>query len=145
MADLILDTSDYTVHQLREYIREHYDVRAEAAPLVLSVMSFGYKYGVPSEADLVFDARFLPNPNFVPALKALSGNNAPVIRYMKRQAETSRFLKKLEDFLAYVVPQYVKEGKSYLTIGIGCTGGRHRSVMISQRHRRTGCRRGGTR
>jgi UPF0042 nucleotide-binding protein len=92
-------------------------------------MSFGYKYGVPTEADLVFDARFLPNPNFVPALKALSGNNAPVIRYMKRQAETSRFLKKLEDFLAYVVPQYVKEGKSYLTIGIGCTGGRHRSVM----------------
>jgi RNase adapter protein RapZ len=131
MADQILDTSDYTVHQLREYIREHYDVRAEAAPLVLSVTSFGYKYGVPSEADLVFDARFLPNPNFVPALKALSGNNAPVIRYMKRQAETSRFLKKLEDFLAYVVPQYVKEGKSYLTIGIGCTGGRHRSVMIS--------------
>ena len=131
MADQILDTSDYTVHQLREYIREHYDVRAEAAPLVLSVMSFGYKYGVPSEADLVFDARFLPNPNFVPALKALTGNNAPVIRYMKRQAETSRFLKKLEDFLAYVVPQYIKEGKSYLTIGIGCTGGRHRSVMIT--------------
>ena len=131
MADQILDTSDYTVHQLREYIREHYDVRAEAAPLVLSVMSFGYKYGVPSEADLVFDARFLPNPNFVPTLKALTGNNAPVIRYMRRQVETGRFLKKLEDFLAYVVPQYIKEGKSYLTIGVGCTGGRHRSVMIS--------------
>jgi RNase adapter protein RapZ len=131
MADRFLDTSDYTVHQLREYIREHYDVRAEARPLVLSVMSFGYKYGVPLEADLVFDARFLPNPNFVPALKALTGNHAPVIRYMKRQAETARFLKKLEDFLGYVVPQYVKEGKSYLTIGIGCTGGRHRSVMIA--------------
>ena len=131
MADMILDTSDYTVHQLREYIREHYDVRAEASPLVLSVMSFGYKYGVPSEADLVFDARFLPNPNFVPTLKPLTGNNAPVIRYMKGQPETARFLKKLEDFLFYVVPQYVKEGKSYLTIGIGCTGGRHRSVMIT--------------
>ena len=131
MADQFLDTSDYTVHQLREYIREHYDVRAEAAPLVLSVMSFGYKYGVPSEADLVFDVRFLPNPNFVPSLKALSGNNAPVIRYMKRQVETPRFLKKLEDFLVYVVPQYIKEGKSYLTIGVGCTGGRHRSVMIT--------------
>jgi RNase adapter protein RapZ len=130
MADLILDTSDYTVHQLREYIREHYDVRSESAPLVLSVMSFGYKYGVPSEADLMFDARFLPNPNFVPALKALSGNDSPVIRYMRRQKETARFLKMLEDFLAYVVPQYIKEGKSYLTIGIGCTGGRHRSVMI---------------
>jgi RNase adapter protein RapZ len=86
MADLILDTSDYTVHQLRDYIREHYDVRAEQSPLVLSVMSFGYKYGVPSE---------------------------------------------LDDFLSYVIPRYVKEGKSYLTIGIGCTGGRHRSVMIA--------------
>jgi RNase adapter protein RapZ len=131
MADMILDTSDYTVHQLREYIREHYDVRAEAAPLVLSVMSFGYKYGVPSEADLVFDARFLPNPNFVPTLKPLTGNHAPVIRYMKRQRETARFLKKLQDFLSYVVPQYIKEGKTYLTVGIGCTGGRHRSVMIA--------------
>jgi len=131
MADMILDTSDYTVHQLRDYIREHYDVRAEAGPMVLAVTSFGYKYGVPSEADLVFDARFLPNPNFVPTLKALNGNNPPVIRYMKRQRETARFLKKLEDFLFYVVPQYVREGKSYLTIGIGCTGGRHRSVMIT--------------
>jgi UPF0042 nucleotide-binding protein len=131
MADMILDTSDYTVHQLREYIREHYDVRAEAAPLVVSVTSFGYKYGVPSEADLVFDARFLPNPNFVPTLKPLTGNNPPVIRYMERQAGTARFLKKLEDFLSYLLPQYVKEGKSYLTIGIGCTGGRHRSVMIA--------------
>jgi UPF0042 nucleotide-binding protein len=131
MADLILDTSDYTVHQLRDYIREHYDVRAEQSPLVLSVMSFGYKYGVPSEADLVFDARFLPNPNFVPSLKALTGNHAPVVRYMKRQPDTARFLKKLDDFLSYVIPRYVKEGKSYLTIGIGCTGGRHRSVMIA--------------
>jgi UPF0042 nucleotide-binding protein len=131
MADLILDTSNYTVHQLRDYIREHYDVRTESGPMVLSVTSFGYKYGVPTEADLVFDARFLPNPNFVPSLKPLTGNNAPVIRYMKRQKETERFLKKLEDFLSYVVPQYIKEGKSYLTIGVGCTGGRHRSVMIT--------------
>jgi UPF0042 nucleotide-binding protein len=131
MADRLLDTSDYTVHQLRDKIREEYDVRAEGTPMILSVMSFGYKYGVPPEADLVFDARFLPNPNFVPALKALTGNNAPVIGYMRKQKETARFLKKLEDFLFYVVPQYVREGKSYLTIGIGCTGGRHRSVMIA--------------
>ncbi|PYQ12737.1 MAG: RNase adapter RapZ [Acidobacteria bacterium] len=131
MADLILDTSDYTVHQLRDYIREHYDVRHEAAPLVLSVMSFGYKFGVPSEADLVFDVRFLPNPNFVPSLKALTGNHAPVIRYMRRQKDTAVFLDKLQAFLAYVIPRYIKEGKSYLTIGIGCTGGRHRSVMIA--------------
>ncbi len=131
MADLILDTSDYTVHQLRDYIREHYDVRHEAAPIVVSVMSFGYKYGVPSDADLVFDVRFLPNPNFVPSLKALTGNHAPVVRYMRRQKDTAVFLDKMKSFLSYVVPRYIKEGKSYLTIAIGCTGGRHRSVMIA--------------
>jgi UPF0042 nucleotide-binding protein len=131
VADLVLDTSDYTVHQLRDYIREHYDVRHQAPPIVLSVMSFGYKFGVPSEADLVFDCRFLPNPNFVPSLKALTGNHAPVVRYMKRQPDTDVFLKKLRGFLGYVLPRYVKEGKSYLTVGVGCTGGRHRSVMIA--------------
>jgi UPF0042 nucleotide-binding protein len=132
MADTILDTSDFTVHQLRDYIREHYDLRPDAAAqMVVSVMSFGYKYGVPPEADLVFDARFLPNPNFVPRLKPLTGNNAPVIRYMKQQKDTGRFLRRLDEFLAYVLPQYKKEGKSYLTIAIGCTGGRHRSVMIA--------------
>ena len=132
MADLILDTSDYTVHQLRDYIREHYDVRAEQSPLVLSVMSFGYKYGVPSEADLVFDARFLPNPNFVPSLKALTGNHAAGRALHEAPDETPRASSRsFDDFLSYVIPRYVKEGKSYLTIGIGCTGGRHRSVMIA--------------
>jgi UPF0042 nucleotide-binding protein len=131
MADMILDTTDYTVHQLREYIREHYDVREQAAPLVLGVMSFGYKYGVPSEADLVFDVRFLPNPNFVPRLKPLTGGDAAVVKYMRRQADTESFLKRLRGFLDYVLPRYVKEGKTYLTIAIGCTGGRHRSVMIA--------------
>jgi len=131
MADLILDTSDYTVHQLRDYIREHYDLRSHATPLVLSVTSFGYKNGVPSEADLVFDARFLPNPNFVPKLKPLTGTHPAVVRYMRRHRATATFLAKLLSFLSYLVPQYIREGKSYLTIGIGCTGGRHRSVMIA--------------
>jgi UPF0042 nucleotide-binding protein len=131
MADFILDTSDYTVHQLRQYITERYDLRHGAAPLQIAVTSFGYKYGVPSEADLVFDVRFLPNPNFVPTLKPLTGNDAPVVRYMKRQTDTDTFLQRLRSFLSYVVPKYVREGKSYLTIGIGCTGGRHRSVMIA--------------
>jgi UPF0042 nucleotide-binding protein len=131
MADLILDTSDFTVHQLRDYIRERYDLRGDAPPLVLSVMSFGYKFGVPSEADLVFDVRFLPNPNFVPNLKPLTGNDPPVVRYMRRQKDTARFLSHLKEFLAYVIPRYIAEGKTYLTIGIGCTGGRHRSVMIA--------------
>jgi UPF0042 nucleotide-binding protein len=131
MADLILDTSDFTVHQLRDYIREHYDLRAGGSPMVVSVMSFGYKYGVPSEADLVFDCRFLPNPNFVPSLKPLTGSHPQVVRYMKRQKDTDEFLKRMDSFLGYVLPRYVREGKSYLTIGIGCTGGRHRSVMLA--------------
>ncbi|MCI0571339.1 MAG: RNase adapter RapZ [Myxococcaceae bacterium] len=131
MADMILDTSDYTVHELREYIRERYDVRSRAAPLALTVMSFGYKYGVPMEADLVFDCRFLPNPNFVPALKPLTGNQAAVVRYLRRQAETPLFLKRVRSFLHYVLPRYVREGKSYLTVAVGCTGGRHRSVMVA--------------
>jgi UPF0042 nucleotide-binding protein len=133
MADLILDTSEYNVHQLRDYIREHYDLRSEAAPLLISVTSFGYKYGVPAEADLVFDARFLPNPNFVPRLKPLTGEHRAVVRYLEKQDDTAGFLARLSSFLGYVVPRYVAEGKSYLTIAVGCTGGRHRSVMIANR------------
>jgi UPF0042 nucleotide-binding protein len=131
MADLILDTSAYTVHQLRDYIREHYDLRSEGSRLVLSVVSFGYKYGVPPEADLVFDVRFLPNPNFVPALRRRTGNDPAVVRFLKREPETGVFLAKVRDFLGFLLPRYIKEGKSYLTIAIGCTGGRHRSVMIA--------------
>jgi UPF0042 nucleotide-binding protein len=131
MADLILDTSSYTVHQLRDYIREHYDLRAQAGQMVVSVVSFGFKYGVPSDADLVFDLRFLPNPNFVPRLKRLNGNDAAVVRYMNQQEETRVFLSKLEGLLAYLLPRYQREGKSYLTIALGCTGGRHRSVMMA--------------
>jgi RNase adapter protein RapZ len=131
MADLILDTSHYTVHRLRDYIREHYDLRSSATPLVVAVMSFGYKYGVPAEADLVFDVRFLPNPNFVPALKRLTGSHPRVVRYLKRQKDTTALLTRLLDFMAWLLPRYVREGKTYLTIGIGCTGGRHRSVMIA--------------
>jgi UPF0042 nucleotide-binding protein len=131
IADLILDTSDYTVHQLRDYIREHYDLRREGSPLVISVTSFGYKYGVPTEADLVFDVRFLPNPNFVPTLKPLTGGDPPVMRYMRRQKDTAGFLKRALSFLEYVLPRYEKEGKSYLTVAVGCTGGRHRSVFIA--------------
>jgi UPF0042 nucleotide-binding protein len=144
MADLILDTSKYTVHELRDYIREHYDLRAQASPIVVSVISFGYKYGVPTEADLVFDVRFLPNPNFVPALKRLTGNHPSVVRYMRRQGDTQAFLDRLGAFLRYVLPRYVREGKSYLVIAVGCTGGRHRSVMIANELGRELGRRGYT-
>ncbi|MBW1688331.1 MAG: RNase adapter RapZ [Deltaproteobacteria bacterium] len=132
MADLILDTSGYTVHQLRDHIREQYDLRAEGSPLVVSVTSFGYKHGLPSEADLVFDVRFLPNPNFVPALKRLTGRHAAVIRYLRRQPDTAKLLAKLKSLLGFLLPRYQKEGKSYLTIAVGCTGGRHHSVMIAE-------------
>jgi UPF0042 nucleotide-binding protein len=133
MADLILDTSEYSVHELREHIGTLYDVRESGGGLRMTVMSFGYKHGVPSEADLVFDVRFLPNPNFVRRLKRLSGRDAAVVRYLDRQAETVGFLKRLTGFLKYLLPRYRREGKSHLTIAVGCTGGRHRSVMIAER------------
>jgi RNase adapter protein RapZ len=131
MADLIVDTSSYTVHQLRDYVRDHYALRSETGRLVVAVMSFGYKFGVPAEADLVFDLRFLPNPNFVPSLKALTGHHPKVVAYLNRQKETKIFLGKIKSLLAWVIPRYVREGKSYLTIAVGCTGGRHRSVMVA--------------
>jgi RNase adapter protein RapZ len=131
MSDMILDTSDFTVHELRDYIRDRYDLRGEVAPLVLTVMSFGYKHGLPAEADLVFDVRFLPNPNFVPRLKALTGRDRAVVRFLRRTPETEGFLKRARSLLAYVIPRYIREGKSYLTVAVGCTGGRHRSVMVA--------------
>ncbi len=132
LADHILDTSGYTVHELRDYVRERYEARAaEDRRLVVSVLSFGFKYGLPAEADLVFDVRFLPNPNFVAALKKLTGQDPAVVRFLRRQRDTGRFLAKVTDILAFLLPRYVKEGKSYLTIAVGCTGGRHRSVMIA--------------
>lgn len=131
VADVILDTSAFTVHQLRDYVRERYDVRTEGRRMSVSVLSFGYKHGVPPEADLVFDARFLPNPNFVAHLRRLSGNDAPVVAYLKRQGETAAFLKRVLALLRYVVPRHEREGRSYLTVAMGCTGGRHRSVMLA--------------
>jgi UPF0042 nucleotide-binding protein len=132
LSDVILDTSDYNVHQLREWIRERFGLGGDAAPMVLSVVSFGYKFGVPQEADLVFEVRFLPNPNFVPRLQALTGADRAVVRYLRRQPETLRLLKRLGGFLRYLLPRYEREGKSYLTIAIGCTGGQHRSVMVAE-------------
>jgi UPF0042 nucleotide-binding protein len=131
MADVILDTSRFTVHQLRDYVRERYDVRAEGRRMVVSVLSFGYKHGVPPESDLVFDARFLPNPNFVPRLRRLSGADAAVVAYLRRQPETLAFLRRVLSLVRFVLPRHEREGRSYLTIAVGCTGGRHRSVMLA--------------
>jgi RNase adapter protein RapZ len=131
MADLILDTSEYSVHELRDWVRERYGRRDASRPLVVSVLSFGFRHGVPPEADLVFDVRFLPNPNFVPALKRLTGNDPAVRSFLMRQSDTRALLARLEDFLGFLLPRYIREGKSYLTVAIGCTGGRHRSVTVA--------------
>jgi UPF0042 nucleotide-binding protein len=131
MADVILDTSRFTVHELRDYVRERYDVRGEGRRMVVSVLSFGFKYGLPPEADVVFDLRFLANPNFVPALRRKTGNDPEVVRYLRRQPETAAFLRRALALVRYVLPRHEREGRSYLTIAVGCTGGRHRSVMVA--------------
>ncbi|MCG6923394.1 MAG: RNase adapter RapZ [Acidobacteria bacterium] len=131
MADLILDTSRFTVHQLRDYVRERYDVRTEGGPMVVSVLSFGFKYGVPAEADMVFDARFLANPNFVPRLRRLTGSDPKVVRFLRGQPDLAPFLRRIQSLVGFVLPRHEKEGRSYVTMAIGCTGGRHRSVMIA--------------
>jgi UPF0042 nucleotide-binding protein len=135
LADEIIDTSDMTVHELRQFFMALSRGRSRGR-LVITVLSFGYKHGVPVDADLVFDVRCLPNPHFVSTLRRRTGRDRAVIAFMERDQSTIEFIKRLEDYLRYVVPYYMAEGKSYLTVAIGCTGGRHRSVMIAERLRR---------
>jgi UPF0042 nucleotide-binding protein len=132
MADEIVDTSDLTVHELRARFMALARVRVQRTPLIVTLLSFGFKHGLPLDADLVFDVRFLPNPHFVPSLKPLTGRDRRVVRFMLRHEATKEFIQKLTDMLQFLVPQYVSEGKSYLTIAIGCTGGQHRSVMLAE-------------
>jgi len=134
MADEIVDTSDMSVHELRQFFMGLSRNRSRAT-LMVTILSFGYKLGVPVEADLMFDARCLPNPYFVPALRRRTGRDRAVAAFMERDDSTREFIDRLESYLRYVVPHYVAEGKSYLTVAIGCTGGRHRSVMIAERLR----------
>ena len=132
MADEIIDTSELTVHQLRQAFAGFSGVtRDEKTKLPVTIVSFGYKYGIPTDADLVFDVRFLPNPHFVQRLRLKTGKDRDVVKFMRQHAVTGQMLDRLTDLLQFLIPQYVTEGKSYLTIGIGCTGGRHRSVMIA--------------
>ena len=137
MADLILDTSNLTVHELRDVFMRMSRDQGERAAMVVTLVSFGYKNGVPLDADLVFDVRCLPNPHFVETLRPLTGRDRAVVRYMRRYASTREFLDRLTAFLKFALPQYVQEGKSYLTVAIGCTGGRHRSVMIAEELKKT--------
>ncbi|MBI5492125.1 MAG: RNase adapter RapZ [Deltaproteobacteria bacterium] len=132
-ADKVIDTTDFNVHQLREYIKEHFSASfAPQEKMSVNLISFGYRYGVPTDADLVFDIRFLPNPYFVNSLKWLDGRDEKVREFVLSRAETKEFLERLKGFLDYLMPLYLKEGKSYLTIAIGCTGGKHRSVVIAE-------------
>jgi len=133
-----------TVHELRQFFMGVSRDRARA-PLVVTLLSFGYKHGVPVDADLLFDVRCLPNPHFVPALRRRTGRDRAVVRFIEREPSTRDFIARLEDYLRYVIPYYVAEGKSYLTVAIGCTGGRHRSVMLAERLKKALSEVGGTR
>jgi UPF0042 nucleotide-binding protein len=131
LADEVVDTSDHTVHSLRKLLLERFSPRGEAAPLRVQVLSFGHKFGSPRDMELLFDVRHLPNPFFVDGLRELTGSDRRVVKYLKSQPEVEETVQRFSDLLYYLLPQYKREGKSYLTVGIGCTGGRHRSVMIA--------------
>lgn len=132
LADHIVDTSEMTVHELRQAFTGVASGRAPGSQLVVTVLSFGFKHGIPVDSDLLFDVRFLPNPHFVPELRAHTGRDAEVIEFLERAPATHQFLDHTVNLLKFLVPQYVNEGKSYLTVGIGCTGGRHRSVAVAE-------------
>jgi len=131
-ADKIINTSLFNVHELKSVISDIAQKSKNFAPMKINILSFGFKYGIPHEADLVMDVRFLSNPHFVPELKNLDGKNERVKNYVLDNDEARRFLKKYLDMLDYLIPMYEKEGKAYLTIAVGCTGGRHRSVTIAE-------------
>ncbi|HET9400156.1 MAG TPA: RNase adapter RapZ [Candidatus Acidoferrales bacterium] len=131
VADVVIDTTKFNVHELRAFITRRFQERRDR-PLLVSLVSFGYRYGIPSDADLVFDVRFLPNPQFVTRLRKYSGKDKRVARYIRSFPQTGEFLKRIEGLLTYLIPHYIREGKSYLTIAFGCTGGRHRSVMMAE-------------
>ena len=131
LADEVVDTSDHTVHSLRRLLLDRFGAGREASTLRVQVLSFGHRFGTPRDMELLFDVRHLPNPFFVDGLKSLTGADRRVVKYLKSQPEVEETLRRFTDLLNYLLPQYQREGKSYLTVGIGCTGGRHRSVMIA--------------
>ena len=131
LADVVIDTTQFNVHELRHFVTNRFK-NPDKRPLLVSIVSFGYRYGVPSDADLVFDVRFLPNPHFVPRLRPYTGQDPKVRQYIRSFPQTAEFLRRIESLLIYLIPHYIHEGKSYLTIAFGCTGGKHRSVMLAE-------------
>jgi len=136
LADYTIDTSKFNVHELRDVVRDLFARSDQRPGLVIYVTSFGYRYGIPPDSDLVFDVRFLPNPNYVPEFRPLSGRHPKVAAFIRKHPQTREFIDRVTDLLLYLIPHYVREGKSYLTISFGCTGGHHRSVMIADEIRR---------
>jgi len=132
LADIVIDTSKFNVHELRAHITERFREQASEKSILVSCVSFGFRNGVPEDADLVFDVRFLPNPHFVEAFRPLTGRHPRVAKYIRSFPQTQEFIERISDLLIYLLPHYIHEGKSYLTIGFGCTGGQHRSVMIAE-------------
>jgi UPF0042 nucleotide-binding protein len=131
LADVVIDSSQFNVHELRQFVNQRF--RSESKrPMLVSLVSFGFKFGVPTDADLMFDVRFLPNPHFVPKLRPFTGKDPQVRRYIRSFPQTGEFLRRMQGLLTYLIPHYIEEGKSYLTIAFGCTGGKHRSVMMSE-------------
>ena len=132
LADFVIDTSKFNVHELRSHITGRFREQAAEKSILVSCVSFGFRHGVPAEADLVFDVRFLPNPHFVPEFRPLTGRDPRVAKYIRSFPQTREFISRISDLLIYLLPHYINEGKSYLTISFGCTGGQHRSVMIAE-------------
>jgi RNase adapter protein RapZ len=131
LADVVIDSSQFNVHELRQFVNQRF--RSESKrPMLVSLVSFGFKFGVPTDADLMFDVRFLPNPHFVPKLRPFTGKDPQVRRYIRSFPQTGEFLRRMQGLLTYLIPHYIEEGKSYLTIAFGCTGGKHRSVMMAE-------------
>ncbi|HVB55605.1 MAG TPA: RNase adapter RapZ [Candidatus Acidoferrales bacterium] len=141
LADAIIDTTKFNVHELRQFIIDRFQ-NPGRRPLLISIVSFGFRYGVPADADLVFDVRFLPNPHFVHRLRPFTGKDSRVARYIRSFPQTGEFLRRIESLLGYLIPHYIREGKSYLTVAFGCTGGRHRSVALAEVIRRSLQKRG---
>jgi UPF0042 nucleotide-binding protein len=132
LADVVVDSSRFNVHELRAHITSKFTGGSTEKDILISIVSFGYKTGVPSDVDLVFDVRFLPNPHFVPEFRPLTGRHPQVAKYIRSFPQTQEFINRISELLIYLIPHYIREGKSYLTIAFGCTGGQHRSVMIGE-------------
>jgi UPF0042 nucleotide-binding protein len=132
MADMVVDSSRFNVHELRSHITAKFTSGSTDKDILVSIVTFGYKAGVPNDADLLFDVRFLPNPHFIPAFRSYTGRHPQVAKYIRSFPQTQEFIDRISGLLIYLVPHYIREGKSYLTIGFGCTGGQHRSVFIGE-------------